>query len=258
MPKTPSEVLFSYRGAARVGVLNTIWPLVRLDVTNDELTLTDSLFGIVLAKRAFTKAQIKSIERHSGYSAVSFRGTGIRIVHTLDDYPEKVIFWCRPEIVLAGIAATGFMAGVLSSSSGALKQTPRQTRNFPFRWPPIIVLGMIGYSISLYEFITNGHRIPAPGFLQIAALLLISALSLGMLRSPILQSIFLKPGQPVGKVRSALLLVAKITCTMAVFLFLLLITGKLTPQQRAHPKPLLPNGTREARPQTLRALTPRD
>jgi hypothetical protein len=106
----PPDVSFTTRGGARVGFLNIGWPLARLDVTRERLTLTSTLFWFFeIGKCTFTREQIKSIEQCDfGFSLF---GTGIRIVHTVEDYPRKIIFSCRANTVLAGIAATGFAPG---------------------------------------------------------------------------------------------------------------------------------------------------
>jgi hypothetical protein len=110
--ETP-DVSFRARGMIQAGhlqggLLGRPWPFARIDVTKQHLILSDTLFGIVLFSHTFTKAKIQSIEYVTG-GLLTLRGTGIRIIHTLEDYPDHLIFWCRAEIVLAGITSTGFM-----------------------------------------------------------------------------------------------------------------------------------------------------
>ena len=110
--ETP-DVSFRARGMIQAGLLQggllgRPWPFARIDVTKQQLILSDTLFGVVLFSHTFTRAQIKSIEYVTG-GLHTLRGTAIRIIHTLDDYPDHVIFWCRAETVLAGITSTGFM-----------------------------------------------------------------------------------------------------------------------------------------------------
>ena len=106
--ETP-DVSFRARGSIQAGhlqggLLGRPWPFARIDVTKQQLILSDTLFGFVLFSHTFTREKIKSIEYVTG----GLRA-GIRIIHTIDDYPDYVIFWCRAEIVLAGITSTGFM-----------------------------------------------------------------------------------------------------------------------------------------------------
>src|SRR5687767_2880235 len=101
---------FTTTGGARVGWANATWPLARLWVTPDSLTISVRLLGTY----SFTPEQVSAVER---YTLIPVLGWGIQIRHCKADYPQQVIFWClgTPEILLRGIRDAGF-SPVASSS----------------------------------------------------------------------------------------------------------------------------------------------
>jgi hypothetical protein len=110
---TDSSSTYTVTGGARIGFVNYTWPLAKLVVTADRLTVSTTMFGLFgMGTYSFSKAQILSIER---YGWIPFIGEGIRITHSVADYPQKIVFWCRPSSVLAGISARGFSPAATSS-----------------------------------------------------------------------------------------------------------------------------------------------
>lgn len=98
---------FTKTGGARIGWTNATWPLAKLSVTANKLTIQVKLLGTY----TFAPEQISSIER---YTIIPVLGWGIRIRHNVADYPEKIIFWClgNPSSVLDGIRDVGFPANI--------------------------------------------------------------------------------------------------------------------------------------------------
>ena len=216
MPEAASQTRFTTRGGAKVGWVNYSWPSARLEVNGEELTVTTTMFGLFETGRyTFSREQIVSIER---YSVFPILGTGIRIVHSVTGYPQKLIFWCRPVSVLRGIASTGFTLNDPGSTSPALPD-----RGFPFRWPPLIALIVIWNLLLGYESVFRRGHFNFPGPFTLLALTLVFTLSVATLFSSGLQSKVLKPGRSVGEVRPALLLIATITGFMLGIFSLLLI-----------------------------------
>jgi hypothetical protein len=110
---TDSSSTYTVKGGARIGFVNYTWPLAKLVVTADRLTVSTTMFGLFgMGTYSFSEAQILSIER---YGWIPFIGEGIRITHSVADYPEKIVFWCRPSSGLAGISAIGFSPAATSS-----------------------------------------------------------------------------------------------------------------------------------------------
>jgi hypothetical protein len=110
---TDSSSTYTVTGGARIGFVNYTWPLAKLVVTADRLTVSTTMFGLFgMGTYSFSKPQILSIER---YGWIPFIGEGVRITHSVADYPQKIVFWCRPSSVLAGISAIGFSPAATSS-----------------------------------------------------------------------------------------------------------------------------------------------
>ena len=188
MSDTTAKNCFATRGGAKVGWVNYSWPLARLEVNSEELTVTTTMFGLFkTGSYTFSRAQIVSIER---YSVFPLLGNGLRIVHSVIGYPQKLIFWCRPDTVLRGIASTGFTL----NDSGAISPAVPD-RGFPVRWPPLIALIVIWNLLLGYESVFRRGHFTFPGPFTLLALTLVFTLSMATLFSSGLQSKVLRPGR---------------------------------------------------------------
>lgn len=91
-------------GGARVGWLNASWPLVKLEVEQEKLTIIGTLIGELV----FKPTDIISIEP---YLSFPFFGQGIKINHNVTKYENKIIFWTysNPEKLINEIIQIGFL-----------------------------------------------------------------------------------------------------------------------------------------------------
>jgi hypothetical protein len=204
---------YTITGGARVGWMNASWPLAKLSVSPDKLTITIVLLGVY----SFAPSEVFAIER---YVMIPVLGWGVRIHHCKVDCPKRVIFWClgNPRGVLQGIRDTGFLPNASGSSFP-------QHRGMAMRWSAILIAIAIWYGLF---FLNNGRSggVPShPGPLILAPLVFVFVLSLGTLKSPQLQRIILKPGRSVGEIRPFLRLIAFISGMLLVIFSILMASG---------------------------------
>jgi hypothetical protein len=97
-------------GGARIGFFNATWPFAKLRANNGQVTLNVMFSGEYL----FPENSVVEIRR---YCDIPFFGWGVRIHHTISDYPQKIVFWYLgyPETVLAFLSASGFNPEKLKS-----------------------------------------------------------------------------------------------------------------------------------------------
>lgn len=225
---TDSSSTYAVTGGARIGFVNYSWPLAKLVVTADRLTVSTTMFGLFgTGTYSFSKTQILSIER---YGWIPLIGEGIRITHSVADYPQKIVFWCRPNSVLSGISAIGFSPAGTSSEI----QCGQASRGFPLRWAPIIALVAIWNLLIGYERFSHPNRPPIPGPLSLAALWIVFGVSMAGIRSPSVQNLLLKPGRAFGEVRPVVLLVATVTGAMAIIFSIFMAMAAMTPKTKTN------------------------
>jgi hypothetical protein len=191
----------SVTGGARVGLMNASWPLARLTVGADRLTVSVFLLGTY----EFTARQIVSLEPH-GSNPVLDRG--IRLKHNRPDYPERIEFWTlggRARL-LDRIRAAGFGAAGTDCAVA-------RSRGFPLRWRAVIILLLAWNLPFLIDRLATGHLQAPPG--------LISAISPG------LQNFLLKDGRTIGEIRQVLRLIRYVSGLIFFALVAFLITDSL-------------------------------
>lgn len=93
----------SETGGARIGsgfgAFNASWPLATLEATEEQLRLS-----AVGREFVFHKSSIVRLCRHKGIFS-----TGLRIEHSVDDYPVPIVFWTfRFGRVREGLNALGY------------------------------------------------------------------------------------------------------------------------------------------------------
>jgi len=217
---------YSTRGGARIGWVNYSWPLASLSVVASGLTITTTFFGLFeMGRYSFRPDQVVRIER---FGWLPILGEGIRVHHTVTDYPEKVVFWCRPSDVLRGIASTGF--STTTESTAPVSSIP--PRGFPLRIWPLVVLVLLWNLLLGYEFFSQPMLAAFPGPCTITALSLVFGTSLAVLFSPFVQAIFLRPGRSIGEVRPMFLLVATIAGIMTVVFTVAFLAGGIGREPR--------------------------
>jgi hypothetical protein len=74
------------KGGAQVGRVRASWPFARLTASAQELSLSAALLGSF----RFSPDQVVALEARASFL---FLGSGLRIVHTVHGYPEKIEFW---------------------------------------------------------------------------------------------------------------------------------------------------------------------
>ncbi len=209
---------FKATGGARIGWVNATWPLARLSVSADSLRLSVTFIG----DYSFPADTVISIAR---YTTIPVLGWGIKIQHSIPDYPAHIIFWClgRPEALLAGIRDSGFQP------HSPISALPHH-RGIPFRWSALIVVLAVWNGLFLIRFggIRSLSQLPAAfdsfvllpiGFLFAATILTI--------RMPIVQRLVLKPGRSLGEIRPFLNLVLLVSGSIFVILLLLTVIQSL-------------------------------
>ena len=147
---------YSTRGGARIGWVNYSWPLASLSVDASSLTITTTFFGLFeMGRYSFRPDQVAHLGK---YGWLPVLGEGIRVQHTVANYPGKVVFWCRPSAVLQGIASTGFHG--TSESTAPLGSLP--SRGFPLRIWPLVVILMLWNLLFGYEFFSQPRPVASP------------------------------------------------------------------------------------------------
>jgi len=178
----------SFRGGSRIGWVNASWPLAKLAISPDCLSISG------LGSLEFTPSQVVSFER---YGSIPLLASGIRIHHNRLDCPETVIFWClgNREKVLSAITQSGFRAIGLAS--------PRP-KGFPIRWSVVLAFVAIWNALFLLDQPFSANHTPTPGPFSLIALLLAFGFSTALLKSARLQQIVMRSGHSVNEIKSFL------------------------------------------------------
>jgi hypothetical protein len=207
---------FTITGGARIGWTNATWPLAKLSVGPDKLTISIAILGIY----SFAPHEVLAVEK---YVRIPLLSWGVRIHHCKADYPQRVIFWClgNPNVVLQGIRDSGFLPTAPSSP-------PPQRRGIAMRWSAVILAIIAWNSLFLFDGNRPGQFPSHPGPFILAPLIFSFLLSIGTLKSPRLQRIILKPGRSIGEIRPFFRLLAFISGLLLVILSILIATGALT------------------------------
>ena len=209
MTNTPPATNYFVRGGARLGFVTYGWPLATLEVDGARLSIATTFFGLFEAGRySFRPDQIVHLETFRGL----FSG-GIRIHHTVPEYDEKVVFWCRSAVVLQGIASTGFCAAASDKPPSVSAMPPR---GFPFKIWPLAVIGVLWNALLGYDFFSRPNFGAFPGPCSVLALSTVFLTSVAVLRSSRVQAVFLRPGRSIGEVRPLFQLIAIINGIMVV------------------------------------------
>jgi hypothetical protein len=198
--------IIKHRGGARVGWLNTSWPLSTFHANSEEILL-DIGFS---EKYVFRPEQVISIEK---YGLVPFLGWGIQIKHAISDYPENIIFYCfmNPEKILDELHSLGFIA---KASSAQIKERS----GFPIRWEVLAFIVVAWNVLFILDFGPNfleKKEVKFGPFIFIATAG-VFVFSLCALRFKYIQELILKPGRSIGEIKDTLRLVSCISGAFAL------------------------------------------
>jgi len=191
-------------GGARIGWVNATWPFAKLSASAQQLSVSGSLIG----RYNFSPDQVAALEP---YGSIPVFGTGMRIVHTVQSYPEKIIFWCfgSPKRLIERITNLGFRPSALRS------QVPHRD-GMAFRWSFVILLVVAWNALFLLDGFVPWKvpKGPGPYTILAVALLFLTALSLNL--SSRFQAWVLKPGRSISEVRAVVILVLVVSAIMLI------------------------------------------
>jgi hypothetical protein len=189
-------------GGAQIGWVNATWPFAKLSASGQEI----SVGGMLIGRYRFSPEQVAALEPHG---LIPVLGKGVRIVHTVHDYPEKIIFWCfgSPMHLIERITALGFQP------RGSRAQLP-QRHGIAFRWSFVVLVILIWNALFLLDGYVPWKAPKGPGVFTIAAIGLLFLAALGLNFARTFQAIALKPGRSIGEVRSVALLVLAVSAIM--------------------------------------------
>lgn len=178
----------SFRGGSRIGWVNASWPLAKLCLSPDRLSISG------LGDVEFTPSQVVSFER---YGSIPLLASGIRINHNRLDCPDKVIFWCmgNRDKVFSAIARSGFHpAG----------QTSPRVEGFPIRWSIVIGFVVLWNVLFLLDHPFGSNHAQPIGPFSFLALLLLFGFATALRKSVRLQQIVMRSGHQFGEIKSFL------------------------------------------------------
>jgi len=202
-------------GGARIGWVNASWPLAKLSVSKDNLSIT----ALMLGAYSFAPTEVVALE---AYQPLPIIGRGIRVVHSRSDYPETIIFWClsNPTTLLHDIEAAGFIAR--TSPTG---QPQRRGRGFPVRWVAVVAIVAMWNVLFLFDgFVPwNPPKPPGPFVLLALGLLLTGTFALQV--SPRVQALVMRPGRPVSEIAPVVTLLQVISAFLLIIFTLLHFFG---------------------------------
>lgn len=203
---------FEATGGARVGWTNASWPLAKLTATSNSLRVAVRFLG----NYSFTPDTVVSITR---YTMIPVLGWGIKIQHSIPDYPARFVFWClgNPDTLLAGIRAAGFQPQAPASA------IPLRA-GMAFRWQAAVIAILVWNGLILLDMTSGRQPVPIPGPFSLLSLGLAFAASLATLRVPSFQRLILKPDRSIGEIRPILNLLLIISGFMAVIFTILYVS----------------------------------
>ncbi|MEO3404601.1 hypothetical protein AAFN85_11910 [Mucilaginibacter sp. CAU 1740] len=199
-------------GGGYIGNANATWPLATLKVTADILSINLGFAGQVF----FNAEDITSIQPSSGLS----RG-GIRIIHTVNAYPQKVVFTTSTsyQSIIEDIKATGFFSKEVvhdQTTWHRVKKLQQQGR-FPFKTAAIIVF-LLGWNVPILLGVFNSN---IEGFLTNAPISLSFAIAFILLTLFVepFRILVLKEDRDIKDLRKTLYFILLIVSVIFVFSF---------------------------------------
>lgn len=200
---------FTITGGAKIGKDQISWPFVQLQADNDKLVLSTQLAGIYI----FHPSEVASIEPDRN---------GIRIVHTVHEYENDIIFLTshKPYPLISKIRDTNFLDGLDRSvlSKQEINKIRQTKKGKPFKKSALLFVNLISGGLFatdfIYHFIYGFEKLP----MRYGALLAFSLGTLSfflMLFSPRFQKMVLNKGWELNDVKKSVIFGAAI-CGLAL------------------------------------------
>jgi hypothetical protein len=188
------SVVLKSTGGARIGWMNATWPFARLTASAHQLSLS----GLLIGTYAFSSTEVADLKP---YGSLPLFGRGVQIIHTRDDYPAKMIFWClAPERLIRNIQALGFRP------QAPMAAVPKKD-GIPFRWSVLVAMLVLWNALFVLDGFVPWRQPKGPGIFVLIALLMLFVASVAAARSERFQALVLKPGRSVAEIRPVLTLV---------------------------------------------------
>lgn len=195
---------FEMTGGARIGWVNATWPFAKLSASAHQLSVSGSLIG----SYSFSPDQVAALEPCGSIPVLT---SGVQIVHTVQNYPEKIIFWCfgSPQRLIQRITDLGFRP------RASRAQVPHR-EGMAFRWSFLILAVVVWNALFLLDgFVPwKEPKGPGPYTLLAVALLFLTALALNI--SSRFQAWVLKPDHSISEVRAVAVLVLVVSAIMLI------------------------------------------
>jgi len=201
----------SARGGARIGWLNATWPSAHLKVHRNKLILNVFLFG----RYQFLPEDVVSLKK---YGLIPLLGQGVRIHHSVREYPSRIVFWClgSPVRLIGRIRETGFIP------SGRLPVEESRSGS-PVRWQAFLLVVVLWNVLFLMGENFRGDRGPGPGVLL--GLLMLTLVTTGIKHYGPLQKIFMKEGRDAREIGAWLNFLPFLSGTMLVIMLVQYFSG---------------------------------
>ena len=198
------SVPFEMTGGARIGWVNATWPFAKLSVSTNQLSVS----GMLLGRYSFTPDQVAALEPYGWIPVLS---SGVRIVHTVPSYPDKIVFWNMgsPKRLIDRITALGFRP------RASRTQVPLRS-GMAFRWSFAILLFVVWNALFLADGFVPWADRNGPGLYVLLAVALLFLTALALNFSGRFQTIVLKPGRSIAEVRPLVRLVLLVSAFMLV------------------------------------------
>jgi len=189
-------------GGARIGWVNATWPFAKLSASEQQLSVSGRLIG----SYSFSPDQVAALEP---YGSIPLLGSGMRIVHTVQSYPEKIIFWCfgSPKRLIQKITDLGFRP------QASRAQVPHRD-GMAFRWPFLILVVVLWNALFLVDGFVPWKAPKGPGPYAFLALSLLFLTALALNVSARVQALALKSGRSISEVRAVVVLVLVVSAIM--------------------------------------------
>lgn len=204
---------FSLNGGANIGNTRASKPLATLKVTTDMLLVNIGFAGQLY----FNAEDITAIEPTSGLS-----GSGIRIMHNIKFYPQKVVFFTSTPYynIIENIKATGFFNKEVLHDQSAWYQVKKfqEQGRLPIKTAAIIVFiagWNIPFFIGLAQHNIEGATDYAPVSLSFAFIFIV----LTLLAEPF-RTLIIKEDRNIKDMHKSLYFLLLIVFILLVFSFL--------------------------------------